>query len=278
MALFTGSAIASDINVFVSILPQKYFVRQIGGDRVTVDVLIPPNSSPHAYEPSPRQMVRLAGAGIYFTTGVPFEAAWLDKIRAATPGLKIVSMADGIERKPIDRHNENGDHGDDHDDGHGHGSLDPHIWLSPPLVMLQARNILTGLIRIDPGNRKTYEDNYAAFIQKVVSLDAQLRRRLADGGKFMVFHPSWGYFADAYGLTQIAIEVEGKSPKAAEIARLIRYAETHDIRTILVQPQFSTRDAEMISKSIRGKTVVADPLSENWAENLLLVADRIREK
>lgn len=265
-------AIASDVNVFVSILPQKHFVTKIGGERVNVDVLVSPGSNPVAYEPSPRQMTALAKADVYFTIGVRFEDTWLEKIRSATPGLKIVSTREGIERKPIDRHEGHNGHG-----GHDHGSFDPHIWLSPPLVMLQARNILTGLIDIDPDHRQTYEQNYAAFINEIVSLDIKLRQRVKKGKEFMVFHPSWGYFADAYGLEQIAIEIEGKSPKAADLTRLIQLARDHDIRTVLVQPQFSTRDAEMIAKSIQGKTVVADPLAEDWADNLLQVADRIRE-
>lgn len=270
-AFFSIPATAADINVFVSILPQNYFVRQIGGEHVNVDVLVPPGSNPVTYEPSPRQMVALAKADVYFTMGVPFEAAWLEKVRSATPGLNIVSTREGIERKPIDRHDGPKSH-----NGHDHGSYDPHIWLSPPLVMLQARNILTGLIAVDPDHRQTYEANYAAFIDAIVSLDADLRHRLKRGKAFMVFHPSWGYFADAYGLKQIAIEVEGKSPKAAEIADLIRYAEKHGIRTVLVQPQFSTRDAEMIAKSIDGRTIAADPLAEDWADNLRRVADRIQ--
>jgi len=149
--------------------------------------------------------------------------------------------------------------------------LDPHIWLSPPLVMLQARAILRGLLEIDPANTAVYQDNYRRFIDQVADLDLAIMNVLAgkaDGGDFMVFHPSWGYFARAYGLRQIPVEIEGKSPKPREMARLIDLARKTHIRVVFVQPQFSKAGAEAIAREIKGQTAVMDPLAEDWAENL----------
>lgn len=269
-AVLAAPGFAGKINAFVSIVPQQYFLEQIGGDFVDVHVMVPPGAHPATYEPAPDQMTALAKADLYFTVGVPFENAWMDKLRGANPDLQVIDTDSGIEKRPIDGH-----------DGRGQsrveGTPDPHIWLSPPLVMLQARHMMNALAEADPKHSAHYEANYKAFLKAIVDIDIRLRRRLSEpeNPRFMVFHPSWGYFADAYGLSQIPIEVEGKSPKAAEIQRLIRFARQHDIRTVLVQPQFSTRDAEMIASDIEGQIVVADPLAKNWPENLLTVAGRI---
>lgn len=280
-----AAAGAADLDVFVSIAPQRYFVERIAGERADVHVMVPPGAHPAVYEPSPRQMTALFSADIYFAVGVPFEAAWMDKIRAANPGLKIVHTDAWIQKRPIEAGTGEAGHGakPDHEgDAHEHarGAPDPHVWLSPPLVMIQARHILAGLCAADPGHAAEYEANYKAFLGELADLDAELRRMFTAvpaGRQFLVFHPSWGYFADTYGLVQVAVETGGKSPKAAELQRLVTLARQKGIRAVLVQPQVSTRTAEIIARETGGKTVTADPLAENWAKNLVSVAGKILE-
>jgi zinc transport system substrate-binding protein len=260
--------------VFVSIAPQVYFVQQIGKDLVDVHVLVEPGADPHTYEPKPQQMVALSKAVLYFAIGIEFETAKLAKITAVNPRMQVVHTDHGIMKPPMATH-------DDHDakDGHGEdrhqGGLDPHIWLSPPLVMLQARSILTALQVVDPAHRSTYEANYRAFILDVVDLDAQLRATFdgLKGSPFMVFHPSWGTFAHTYGLKQVPIEVEGKSPKPAQLKELIQRARSSRIKVIFVQPQFSSKSAQQLSKAIGGRVAVVDPLAQDWANNLRQVAE-----
>jgi len=88
----------------------------------------------------------------------------------------------------------------------------------------------------------------------------------------MVFHPAWGYFAEAYGLVQVPVEIEGKDPKPAQLQNLIRHARERHIKVVFVQPQFSTKSAELLSREIGGQIVYTDPLAENWAGNLREVA------
>ena len=92
----------------------------------------------------------------------------------------------------------------------------------------------------------------------------------------MVFHPSWGYFADAYGLEQIPIEMEGKEPKPSQLRRLIEFARERGIKVIFVQPQTSTKNAETIARAIGGQVIVADPLAEDWIGNLRQQAEKFR--
>ena len=269
--------------VFVSIVPQRYFVQQIGKDLVDVKVMVQPGASPATYEPKPRQMSDLSKARVYFAIGVPFENTWLRKIATANPEMKMVHTDHGIEKIPMaEHHHETDEHHEDEaheEDHHEHAGLDPHIWLSPPLVKTQARTILAALQEADPGHRNVYEANFQNFVSRIDQLDADLRKTFADkqGLQFMVFHPSWGYFAHAYGLKQVAIEIEGKSPKPAQLKELIEHAREKGIRIIFVQPQFSTKSAELIAREISGQVAFADPLAQDWMANLNHVADNFKE-
>jgi zinc transport system substrate-binding protein len=264
--------------VFVSIPPQKYFLQQIGSQRVDVQVMVQPGASPATYEPKPRQMAALSRAHIYFAIGVPFEKTWLKKIAAANPEMHVVHTDDGIQKIPMaENHTESEPHRDENHQDH-HGQLDPHIWLSPALVMTQARTILNALIKIDPDHGALYEANTKVFVSKLADLDADLKEKFADkqGLQFMVFHPSWGYFARNYGLRQVPVEIEGKDPKPTQLKALIEHAKKKHINIIFAQPQFSSRSAELVAKEIGGQVIFADPLASDWEENLREVAAKFK--
>ena len=275
---------AAVTKAFVSISPQKYFVQKIGGDLVDVSVLVPAGASPHNFEPKPRQMAELSKSAVYFAVGIDFEKFWLKKIAAANPKMRVVRTDDGITRIPMaDRHDgekSRRQHPQElkteipAKDNYGGGSPDPHIWLSPALVKIQARHILDALVAIDPVHQSKYESNYASFMREIDELDAELKALFAGrkGEQFMVFHPSWGYFAEAYGLVQVPVEIEGKDPKPAQLQKLIRHARERHIKVVFVQPQFSAKSAELLSGEIGGQIVYTDPLAENWAGNLREVA------
>jgi zinc transport system substrate-binding protein len=276
------------MTVFVSLVPQKYFVQQIGKDRVEIEVLIPPGADLHIYEPKPRQMVALARARLYFAIGIEFEEARLKDLSRANPQLMIVRTDQGIEKMPLASHHEFGENeghapetATKHDhDHHAAGGLDPHIWLSPPLVRQQARTIVRALQEIDPDHHAIYQANYRTFIAEIDELDAELRSIFSGkhGLQFMVFHPAWGYFAHAYGLQQLPVEIEGKDPKPAQLRSLIEHAREQEIKVIFVQPQFSAKSARLIAREIGGQVVSADPLAADWAANLRQVARQVKEQ
>ncbi len=262
--------------VFVSIVPQKFFVQQISGENVKVEVMVQPGASPATYEPKPSQMAKLSSCAAYFSIGVPFEKAWLGKISAVNPTMKIVRTDRDIEKIAMARHHHEGVAEENHHDEHI--ILDPHIWLSPALVKKQAAVILEGLTAIVPGQAKDFKENYRIFLGKIDALDASLKSLLKgrQGTQFMVFHPSWGYFAKEYGLEQVPIEIEGKAPKPAQLTEIIRQAKEDDIHVIFVQPQFSRKSAEVVAAEIHGKLIFIDPLAENWLANLQEVAEKIK--
>jgi len=291
ITLLVSGPAAGKVAVFVSIIPQKYFVQQIGKNLVDIQVMVQPGASPASYEPKPRQMAAIAKTHIYFSIGVPFENAWLNKIASSNPNMMVVQTDHGIQKKTMaDHHHHRGEAAQQetdqhHENEHGQdetrrdpGILDPHIWLSPPLVMLQARRILAALQKVDPVHRSDYEANYEAWISEISKLDAELRKIFSGkhGLQFMVFHPAWGYFADTYGLKQVPVEIEGKNPKPAQLKELIEYAVQNDINVIFVQPQFSAKSAEVIARGIGGQVILADPLAAEWAANLRKVAREIK--
>jgi zinc transport system substrate-binding protein len=172
-------------------------------------------------------------------------------------------------------------HTENHHEGHGkqgETGQDPHIWLSPPLVKKQAHHILTAVKTLDPEHSAEYEPNYHRLVTAIDALDDDLRATFArhQGLEFMVFHPSWGYFADAYGLTQVPIELEGKDPKPAQLQTLIRHARERGIKVIFAQPQFSAKSARLIAREIGGQGAFADPLAADRMENLRSVAARFK--
>jgi zinc transport system substrate-binding protein len=264
-----NTAASQKLAVFVSILPQKYFVHQICKELADIQVMVPPGASPATYEPNPRQMAAISKTRLYFSIGVPFENTWLKKIAAINPDMAVVPTDRGIEKLPMAAH-----HHPEDENQPQQGSLDPHVWLSPPLVMIQARTMLEALQAADPVHRSVYESNFKAFISQLSDLDAELRGMFSGsaGQQFMVFHPSWGYFAQAYGLKMVPIEIEGKEPKPADLRELIEHARADGIKFVFVQPQFSARSAKLIAGEIGGQVVVADPLAEDWTENLRAVA------
>ncbi len=278
MVMTAQLAGASDpLPVFVSILPQKYFVQQIGGDQVDVRVMVKPGASPATYEPKPTQMAALSKAKLYFSIGVPFETYWLKKIVSANPGMRVVHTDEGIHKIPMAAH-EAAD-ADAANTDHGHEGLDPHIWLSPRLVMVQATHILNALTSEDPTNKTFYTKNHSAFVEKITAMDKTLHELFKAKAmmRFMVFHPSWGYFARDYGLDMIPIEVEGKAPKPAQLKELIQHARENQIRVIFVQPQFSAKSAKLIAREIQGQVAIVDPLAQDWLSNLQTMADKFKE-
>jgi zinc transport system substrate-binding protein len=261
---------APPIDIFVSILPVKHFVERVGGERVVVSVMVEPGRSPATYEPTPQQLTRLAGTELYFRIGVAFEDVWMDRISAANPEMRIIALHDGIALREVDRID---------GDGARTGHKDPHVWTDPRLVEHMAMRIYEALAAQDAAHRGFYEANYGRFAADLQALDRDIRDRLLglEGSSFMVFHPSWGYFADAYNLRQIPIESGGKEPGARSLQRVIELGQREHVKVIFVQEQFSTRMAETVARALAARVVKVDPLAEDYSSNLRHVANVFAE-
>lgn len=260
----------SRLRVAVSVPPQGYFVERIGGARVKVDVMIPPGYSHVDYPLTPRQIAALSRAQVYVAVGHPgFE---LERARILPflerQDIQIVDMSRGM--RLLDGAGEGGeDHGD-----HSHEGGDPHVWVAPDTVAVAARNIAAALERIDPAHAAEYQANLQSFEADIAALDREIRAELApvQGERFMVYHPTWGYFAHSYGLEQVAIEAEGKEPSAQRLIHLIDDARREGVKVIFVQSGFPRKSAQIIADAIGGRVLVADPQAFDWMDNLRRVS------
>ena len=282
---------ASKPEITVNILPQKYFVEKIVKDKFEINVMVKPGSSPHNYEPKPSQMKSLVNSKVYFLVGDPFEQAWMEKFKQNAKNTLFVDTTKGIEKIEMEEHDHHDEdtvdakheehdhekHASEKHHDHDHSGLDPHVWLDPVLVKTQAKNIYEAMVEIDSQNIDFYKTNYEEFIKELDALDENIKTILKPykDKAFMVFHPSWGYFAKRYDLEQISIEIEGKEPKPNELIELIAEAKKHDIKIVFVAPQFSQKSAKTISKNINANVVEIDPLSDKWKESMLNTANQI---
>lgn len=245
----TGDGIGT-IGIIVTILPQADFVEIVGGDNVRVTVMVPPGASPHTYEPTPAQLRDISKADIYYTvgSGVGFEEVWMDRIIAMNPKMTIIDGSEGIAKI----------------------GTDPHIWNSPVNAKKMVENLNTGLIRADPANAKEYTANKDRYILELDALDKYAHEML-DGftnREFLIYHPSFGYFAREYNMTQIAIEHKGKAPTPQTIKTCVDKAREYNLSYIYVAPQFATEHAKSIAHEIGGQVVFVDPLPTEYVSNM----------
>lgn len=267
-AFATEGANPARIPVFVTILPQVFFVEQIGGDRVEVTAMVEPGRSPETFEPSPQQLAKLSRAVLYFRVGIGFEEAWLKRVQQMHKGLRIVDTRKGV---PLlaSHHSHPGEE----------AGVDPHIWVDPRRVRIQAANIERALEEVDPAGSPVYQANLSRFVSALDELDAELKElfRNDPGKKFLVWHPAWGYLADAYGLEQFAIEQEGKEPNAKRLTEILDQTRREGFQILFVPEQTRTRAMESLAKAAGLRIVRLDPLAKDYLVNVRAMAGHIAE-
>ena len=249
------AAVDAPHGVVVSVEPLRWLVEEIGGERVEVEVLVSPGESPTSFQPTDAQVTRLMRARVFFRIGVPFEnGLWFDAVRSMGRFV-LVDLRQGIEIE----------------------GGDPHIWLSPRLLSIQATTVAESLTLVDPDRRSLYESNLQLLQDRLATLDGNLRSALEPyaGRSFLVFHPSWGYFAEAYGLRQIAVEIDGREPSDRELTDLQAEARELRLTTLFVQPQIHGRGARAMADSLGVEIEVLDPLAADVVANLAYVTQRL---
>jgi zinc transport system substrate-binding protein len=258
-------ATAGPLLVTASVPPQAWLVRRIGGERVSVEVLLPPGSSVHTYEPTPRQMARATATRLLVEVGHPdllFERRLVASLRSR-PGLEVVTTSAGVPPLPAGAGEE----------------TDPHVWVSPAAMRATARAVAAALERLDPAGAGVYRAGLAGALADLDRAEAEARRLLADvpRRRVYVYHPAWGYLLRELGLEQVALESHGKEPGPRQLQALVENARRDGVRHVFVQRGFSDRPARALAEEIGAEVVTLDPLAEDWAANLPRVAARLRE-
>ncbi len=251
--------------IAVSILPQKYFVEKIAGNRYHIVVLIPPGSSHENYDPTPSQLIQLSDAAVYFKNGyLDFENIWVEKFSENYPDLKFINLSNGLDLME----NLETDH---------HSSIEPHTWMSPANVKEMARTIYETLVEIDFKNKEYYTNNYKAFRSELDLLEVYISEKFKNPGSksFIIYHPALTYYARDFGLKQYSIEMEGKTPSAFHIRALIDIAKSERIRAILIQKQYDKSRAETLANETGCEIIEIDPLNENWGQEIRDITNKL---
>ncbi len=250
--------------IAVSLGVQKTFVEKVCDDRFEIVVMIPSGASPETYEATQKQLALLESAKLYFAIGVPAEERILNSLNRDTVLCKLNESVADIYPELTDS-DESG--------------RDPHIWLSPKRVIVMIEEIAKVLSETLPENSEIYTQNAQKYIAELKQLDNDINYIFKDKliRRFLVFHPSFGYFADDYGLTMLALEEHGKEVNAQRIAEMSDIAKKYNIDTVFYQAESSERQAQAFAEAINGKTVCLEPLAENYIDNIKSMAKKIYE-
>ena len=296
-----GSAINSFADekpvIYVPVPPYAGLVESLVGDLAEVRSIASENDDPHIFSPTPKELAKLSVGTIYFAADLPFEETLVTKLNESKSKVKIVSLVEGLERRYFGEgeHDCDHEHGHDHDDhaehdhaehdhghhehDHGDGELDPHVWLSPAHLVEQIRTIQA---EVEPlfateEAKSTIQENSRKLVQQLRDTDRELAEKLAPfrDQSFYVYHGAFGYFADAYGLKQVPVELSGRTPEPRQIASMIDKAKEEGVSVIFVQPQFDQNSAKAIAESIGGNVVPIDPLEKDVIANLKHIAGEI---
>lgn len=269
--LLTGNAFAERVSVFGTVPPISAIVAAVGGEHVSVHSLLRPGDNPVTFSPTPHQLAQLADSQLLAVAGLPFEHAWLPRIRSLSDGLEILDLRRGLNLMDRPHHHDNfGADGET-------AESDPHIWTDPLMVIQMSETVRQRLSRLDPENSEYYRTRQRQLADRLHGLHMEIQAALnkLQHRHFLVFHPAWGYFARRYGLEQMAIEHEGKQGGSRWIVELIERARKKGIKVILVQPQFDHRLAQQIAGAIGGRILSVDPLAYDFEDSLRKLAEAI---
>ncbi len=276
ITLISLSLWAKEITTFTAIEPIEFIVEQITQNEINHHALISQGQEPHNFSPTPRQLVKLSQANIYFSIDMPFEKLLIGKVKTINKNIKVIDISKNINKISIGGGKEHKGH-HEHHSSCNHGTLDPHIWLSPKNLIILSKEIAKELSSIDSANSAKYKESLSKLLLKLEILDNNIAQQLKPfyGKKILVFHPSFGYFMKSYNLEQKSVEIEGKNPTPKQIHHLIEEAKEDNIKIIFTQPQFDKRSANIIATQINGKVEELNPLAKDIISNIANIANKI---
>ncbi|MFH1812348.1 MAG: zinc ABC transporter substrate-binding protein [Pseudomonadota bacterium] len=245
----------------MSIAPLAFVVERLAANQVEIAVLLPPGGSPHSFEPSLPQAQAMARAALRLRVGhphLPFESAVFDRLAVDNPGAVDLRCIDAVE-------------GDDED---------PHVWLLPTSMQTCAARLLPQLQRLLPARVSELALSFETLSQDLEALDVELREELSPlpRKRFYVYHPAWSHLARFYGLTEVAIERDGKEPDPRYLSQVITQARADGARSLFVQPQFPRHSVELVAESLGAQVVVLDPMARDWMANLRRVSAALQQE
>jgi len=255
----------------VSINPYKNIVDRIAGDTLKVVVVVPPGANMHTFEPTPKQMMQVSQADIWFRMGESFEEKALASLKSYNNSLQVVDLRDGVDLICSTPQSTC---------PHCRDGCDLHFWLDPMIVKLQAKKIAQSLIKLYPENAEVYEENLRVLNTELDQLDDEIRTMLAPlkNRSIFVSHSAFSYFTKQYDLVQYALEYEGRDPTPQQLTRILETARKNQVKTIFIQRQFNNKGARLVAQELGADLVVLDPYADDYILEMRKTATEFSRK
>lgn len=256
------------LKIYTTVYPLQFFTEEIGKDLVDVSTIYPPGSDEHTFEPSQKDMMKLADSDLFIYIGLGLEGF----VSNAEKTLKnedviLFPAGEGIHLDaPEEEEEEDADgHADDHDE-HGHNNdIDPHVWIDPLYAKELAEGIKNELIKQLPEQEQLLEENYTALADKLDALHQQFETTINEAEKkqIIVSHAAYGYWEKRYGLEQISVSGLSSSsePTQKQLEHIIITAKEHDLRYIFFEQNVSSRLTETVQKEMDAESLILHNLS-----------------
>lgn len=245
--------------LIVTIEPYRFLVETIAGDMWVVKTVVPKGNNPETFDPTPRDMLSVSGSKAYFMVGdLGFEKVWKDDITELYPSMEVIDTSQGIERC----------------------AGDPHLWTSPDNMSIIAHNVCEALCSLDSTGVVGYRKRLNSFNAMLDRTDSLINEQLkySKEKSFLIYHPTLTYFANRYGFEQITIEHEGKEASLAHLRSVIDEAKDKEVKHILVQTDFDSKNSEVIANEIDADIYTIDPLSYDWCGQMFHIANIFSQK
>ncbi|SFB18410.1 MULTISPECIES: metal ABC transporter solute-binding protein, Zn/Mn family [unclassified Bacillus (in: firmicutes)] len=254
------------ISVYATVYPLEYFAKRIGGEHVNVDTVYPPGSDEHTFEPSQRDMMKIADSDMFFYVGLGLEG-FVEKSKETLKNENVEMISVGEHVKIDSEHDGEEKHTDEgHEvDEHGHGDVNPHLWLDPVYSIEMAGTIKEELIKKDAKHKEEYEKNYQELAVELEKLDHDFKN-VADTSKhkkFIVTHAAFGYWEQRYGLEQISISglSSANEPSQKELEKIIDTANKEGLNYVLFEQNITSKLGDIVEKEIGAKPLQLHNLS-----------------
>lgn len=257
------------LTVYTTVYPLQYFTERIGGDLVDVKTVYPPGSDEHTYEPSQKDMIKMADSDLFIYLGLGLEG-FVDQAKdiLSNEGVKMIAAGEHLaientEQHEHDNHEHEHDHDHDHDghshDGHDHGDVDPHVWIDPVYGQQLAEEIKTQLITALPEHEEEFTANFDQLNEELNKLNDKFTSMVenADKNKFIVSHAAYGYWESRYGLEQISVAGLSTSsePSQKQLQNIIQTANENTLDTIYFEQNVSSKLTEIVQSEIGAESL-----------------------
>ena len=250
-------------HIYTTVYPLQYFAERIGGEAVEVASIYPTGANEHTFEPTQKDMMVLADADLFFYIGLGLEGFVENAQKTlAKEHVKMIPTIDSVPDELLEAssHSHEEEIDEDGHEGHDHGDVDTHVWISPKISQNLAQSIKDSLVEAAPEQSETFEKNYTQLITELEQLDEEYATMAHNTANktFFVSHAAFGYIANTYGLEQVAIAGLNSQdePSQKELTKIIDLAKNKKVEYILFEQNVSSKLTEVIQKEVGAQSLV----------------------